>query len=65
MALLALFVKKSGEMSLDKYLTDVIFAGEKEETVVADDADVKGFDEFMARFVKTLPVERAAVDVLK
>ncbi len=64
MALLALYLGCADEKSLGSYLTDEIFAGEKEETVVAGQDEIDGFDRFMESFVKTIPVERAAVDAL-
>ena len=65
MAILASYMadKAAGE-SLDDYLNNKVFAGNKGESLqpVAKDAD--GFDKFMERYVKALPVERAAVETL-
>lgn len=56
--------KEEGE-TLDDFLNNKIFAGEEGETMAPDAADVKGFDEFAARYKACLPIERAAVETLK
>jgi sugar (pentulose or hexulose) kinase len=65
-ALLAAYMlnKSSGE-SLDAYLSNKVFAGEKGSTIVPDAKDVEGFTAFMDRYKKGLAIERAAVDGLK
>ncbi len=65
-ALLAAYMKekKDGE-SLGDYLNNRVFAGEKGETLAPDPEDVKGFDEFLARYTEGLAIEHAAVDHLK
>lgn len=64
-ALLASYMlnRANGE-SLDDYLDNKIFAGEKGDTIAPDAKDVAGFDEFIARYRKGLPIERAAIDYL-
>ncbi|MBO4337234.1 MAG: FGGY-family carbohydrate kinase [Lachnospiraceae bacterium] len=64
MALLALYLVKEDKKGLSDFLTNEIFAGEKEETVMATEDEIRGFDKFMEGFVKTLPVQRAAIDAL-
>ncbi len=65
-ALLALYMatKEEGE-TLDAYLNEKIFAGEKGETLNPDPADVAGFDAFIKRYKAGLPIEAAAVEALK
>ena len=66
MAILASYMinKEEGE-SLDDFLNNKIFAGQEGETMAPNPADVKGFDEFAARYKACLPIERAAVESLK
>lgn len=52
--------RESGE-TLDDYLRDKVFAGQTGEEVQPDQADVEGFDVFIERYKKGLPIERAAV----
>ena len=56
--------KDEGE-TLEAYLDNKVFAGQKGETVVPDEKDVKGFDQFMERYKEGLAIERAAVEHLK
>ena len=56
--------KEEGE-SLEEYLGNKVFAGQKGTEVQPDERDVKGFDEFMVRYKAGLAIERAAVDNLK
>ncbi|MHA6512879.1 xylulokinase [Tessaracoccus sp. Z1128] len=63
MALLASFLR-SGESSLADWLASSVFGGAAIDTVEPDQADVEGFDRFMARYRSGLAIERAAVDTL-
>ena len=65
-ALLAEYMvsKEDGE-TLDAYLNNKIFAGEKGETMNPDPADVEGFDKFIELYKAGLPIEAAAVKALK
>ena len=65
MALLAGYMlwKKAGQ-PLEDYLNHVVFADAKSSTIMADEADVQGFQEFLARYQKALPMEKAAIDCL-
>jgi hypothetical protein len=38
-----------------------VFAGADLDTVHPDPVDVEGFEDFLQRFIKALPVERAAI----
>ena len=64
-ALLASYLihKKQGE-TLDTFLTEEVFGGEKGSVIAPDASDVAGFDQFIARYRAGLPIERAAVETL-
>lgn len=65
-ALLAAYMlKKSSGESLDAYLSNKVFAGEKGSTIAPDAKDVEGFTTFMERYKKGLAIERAAVDGMR
>ena len=65
MALLAMYMlRKADGESLADYLDSKIFANAKSSTLMADKADVDGFNAFLARYKKALSVERTAVEVL-
>ena len=63
MAILAAYMlnKCEGE-TLDSYLENRVFANAESTTVEPDEADVKGFEEYMKLYNKALAVEKAAVD---
>ncbi len=65
-ALLAAYMisREQGE-SLADYLTNKVFAGMSGSKISPDAKDVVGFDTFIARYSKGLPIERAAVDFLR
>ena len=65
MALLAAYMlwKDEGE-TLPDYLDRKVFAGAKSVTLTADSADAAGFDSFLARYRKALPIEKCAIEVL-
>lgn len=56
--------KAEGE-TLEAYLTDKVFGGDTGVQMKPDAADVAGFDTFIERYKKGLPIEQAAVDFLK
>ena len=65
-ALLASYMKNKSEgESLGDYLSAHVFAGETGETLKPDEADVKGFDAFLARYTEGLAIEHAAVEHLR
>ena len=65
-ALLASYLlHKAPNESLEAYLSDKVFAGEKGSTIAPEQADVDGFAAFMARYKKGLVIERAAVDAMR
>lgn len=56
--------KGNGE-SLESYLESRVFNGVEGTSMDPKPEDVKGFDGFLARYTKGLPIERAAIDALK
>ena len=64
MALLGAYMlwKYEGE-SLPDYLDNKVFAEAKSSTLMADAADIEGFDAFLARYKNALPLERTATEV--
>ncbi|WP_186576758.1 xylulokinase [Aquibacillus kalidii] len=65
-ALLASYmINKSENQTLEEYLNEKVFAGQKVTTVSPDPKDVEGFEQFMERYKKGLAIERAAVDSLQ
>ena len=64
-ALLASYMlnKAEGE-SLDAYLEDKVFAGDKGSSMEPVKEDVEGFEAFMARYARGLAIEKAAVENL-
>ena len=62
MAILAAYMIRGGGASLGEYLSKNVFGGEEGELVNPDPADVKGFDEYIEVYKKTLPAEAAAAE---
>ena len=62
-ALLAAYLvdRKDGE-TLDEFLDNRVFAGNEGSTLDPEPEGVKGFNEFMDRYLTGLPIERAAVE---
>lgn len=65
-ALLAAYLreKESGE-SLDDFLEKKVFKEEKGSTIAPLQEDVAGFEVFIDRYQKGLPIEQAAIDCLR
>jgi len=65
MALLAAYMlwRDEGE-SLPDYLDGKVFADAKSTTLMADASDAMGFNIFLTRYKKALPMERAAVETM-
>jgi sugar (pentulose or hexulose) kinase len=62
-ALLAAFAVDPREQALPDYLAEV-FAGQEGAPVLPDPADRQGFETYYKRFIKGLPIEKAAGDCL-
>ncbi len=66
MALLAAYSAKKAEgESLESYLSERVFASAVSTTLAPDEADVRGFNAYIAEYKKLLEVEQKAVEVLK
>ncbi len=64
-ALLASYLKNRATSStLEEFLSKQVFAGFVAEEVKPDPKDVAGFEQFMKRYKKGIPIEQAAVDYL-
>lgn len=65
-ALLASYMvnKEEGE-SLDAFLSEKVFGGDKGSVVAPVAADVEGFEMFMKRYAEGLAIEKAAVEHLR
>lgn len=64
-ALLASYMREKEEHeTLEDYLNQKIFAGQKGETLQPDAADVEGFRKFIEKYKKALAVEMAAVETV-
>jgi sugar (pentulose or hexulose) kinase len=63
MALLAAYCKnKTEDESLDEFLEKNIFCSAPGRTIMAEKADIEGFEAFLTRYKKGLPILRAAVE---
>jgi sugar (pentulose or hexulose) kinase len=60
-ALLAAFMRE-GEGTLEKFLTEKVFAGKTGALIEPDPKDVKSFRKFMEHYTAGLKIERAAVE---
>lgn len=65
-ALLASYVvnRENGE-TLSQFLNKKVFAGKHGELIEPDPSDLAGYDEFMDRYIKGLPIQQAAVELHK
>ncbi len=64
-ALLASYmINKADGETLDDYLDNKIFAGQKSVTLEPNADDVAGFDKFIELYKAGLPIERAAVEAM-
>ena len=65
MALLAAYMLEKGENeTLEDYLDNRVFNDVRSTTLMADEADVKGFTDYIRLYRKALTTEKAAVDAL-
>lgn len=61
MALLAAFLRSDGQ-DLTQWVADEVIARSSIETMQPEPSDVAGFNQYMARFLGGLPIQRAAID---
>ena len=65
-ALLASYMNnKAEDEALDDYLDAKVFAGQKGTKMDPDPKDVEGYNAFIERFKKTLPIMKAATETMK
>lgn len=65
MALLASYmVRKDAGETLEHYLSDKVFGGERGSVMEPDAADVKGFDAYITGYKRALAAEKAAVETM-
>ena len=65
MALLAGYmIWREKDETLEDYLENKIFASASSSTLMADREDIEGFDAFLKKYVRALPVERLAAESL-
>jgi len=65
MALLAAYmVRKADGETLEDYLDHKVFASAKSTTLMADRAEIDGFNQFIERYKKALPLEKTAIETL-
>ncbi len=65
-ALLAAYrCHKNDSESLDQYLDSKVFMSDDGITIEPDEKDIEGFETFMERYKKGLPIERSAVEYLE
>ena len=65
MALLAAYRLNNDGRSLADFLDSEVFANARSVTLQADAADCAGFDAFLQRYKKAMPIEKAATEVLE
>ncbi len=63
-ALLAAYTVRGEGLALDEWLNREVFANAQGETIQPDPADVAGFDAYLERYEKGLPIEAAAIEHL-
>ena len=57
-------IHKGANETLDDYLAQKVFNGEKGSQMQPQPQDVEGFEVFIKRYTQGLAIERAAVDSL-
>ena len=66
MALLALYmIAKKDNESLEEFLDNRVFKDAPVSRIMADESDIQGFREYVARYKKSLPVEEKAIETLE
>ena len=55
---------RDGDISLEDYLNEKVFARARSHTLMADQADIDGSAAFLARYKAALDVERMAIRTL-
>ena len=65
MAILAAYLLKKDEMSLEEYLQNVVFRDTEGSTVEPDSADVEGYARYLDAYCEALKLEHTAVSCVK
>ena len=65
MALLASYILRAKEMTLEDYLENVVFAGAEGSTMEPDAADVAGYKDYLKVYCDCLDLEHTAVKCVK
>lgn len=65
MAILAAYLRKKDEMTLEHYLQNEVFCGVEGSTVEPEPADVEGFARYLTAYCGGLPLEHCAVTCVK
>ncbi|MCL2051358.1 MAG: FGGY-family carbohydrate kinase [Lachnospiraceae bacterium] len=64
-ALLAAFLTRSKQQSLEEFLAELVFADIEVTTVNPDSKDVKGYSAYLKRYNDGLAIEKAAVSAMR
>ena len=65
MALLGAYMLwRDTDESLEDYLDTKVFADARVTTLMADDSEIKGFSDYTAKYMQSLPIERAAIQTM-
>ena len=65
MAILAFYLaEREDGQSLEAFLDERVFMDCRTATLMADKADIEGFNAFLARYTRALPMEKLAAEVL-
>ncbi len=65
MAILAFYLaEREDGQSLEDFLDERVFMDCRTATLMADPADIEGFNAFLARYTRALPMEKLAAEVL-
>jgi len=64
-ALLAAYMRSGGEVSLEDFLSQQVFAGSPVQKMDPNPDDAEGFREYMERYITGLQIEQAAVKYLE
>lgn len=63
-AVLAAYLQNADELSLEDYLNEHVFEGSQGVTIEPTAEDLAGYEVFLSRYQKGLPIEQAAIDHL-
>ena len=64
MALLAAYMVHGNGKTLEQYLAEQVFAGQSGELMQPEEADVKGFDEYIAMYKEAVPSQKVLAQAM-